>query len=97
MDKSELLKTVLQNAINNIDTGNSRINDDQYDELIDSISLMINAEQKYSKYQACKYLGISRATLDNYVRAGKLESRTQQGFKEKFFYKRDLDKIKTIQ
>ena len=42
-----------------------------------------------------KYLNISRATFDNYVRAGKIpKGRKQQGFKELFFYKKDLDKFK---
>lgn len=27
---------------------------------------------KMSKYEACKYLNVSRATFDNYVRAGRL-------------------------
>ena len=32
---------------------------------------------------------------DNYVRAGKIpKGRKQQGFKELFFYKKDLDKFK---
>lgn len=94
MSKLKLLRNALQTVIDNIDTGNSRLSDEQCDEFMGMISFATNAEQKYSKYQACKYLGISRATLDNYVRDGKIEIRTQQGFKEKFFYKRDLDKIK---
>jgi predicted transcriptional regulator len=55
---------------------------------------MTNPESKLSKYQAAKELGKSRATIDNYVREGKLKLREQQGFKEKFIYRRDIDKLK---
>jgi excisionase family DNA binding protein len=57
------------------------------------LSFISNKNEKLSKYQACKYLNISRATFDNYVREGKIpKGRKQQGFKELFFYKKDLDK-----
>lgn len=56
---------------------------------------MTIAENKYSKYQACKYLGISRATFDRYVKDGIIpEGRRQQGFKEIFYLKKDLDNAK---
>ena len=39
-----------------------------------------------------KYLKVSRATFDNYVRAGKIpKGRKQIGFKELYWYKKDLD------
>lgn len=45
--------------------------------------------------QACNYLGISRATFDNYVREGKIPKGLKQpGFRELFWLKRDLDEIK---
>lgn len=40
-----------------------------------------------SKVQACDYLGVSRATFDNYVRDGV----KQEGFKELSWNKADLD------
>ena len=44
-----------------------------------------------SKYQAYTYLGISRATFDNLVSAGKLPpGKKVPGFKEKAWYKKDL-------
>ena len=46
---------------------------------------MTNTENKYSKYQSCKYLGISRATFDRYVKEGLIPpGKKQQGFKEIF-------------
>lgn len=46
-----------------------------------------------SKVQACDYLGVSRATFDNYVRDGFHSERNQiqEGFKELSWQKSDLD------
>ena len=82
-----IIKELLLKIINDIDTGNSNLSA--------NLSFISNKNEKLSKYQACKYLNISRATFDNYVRAGKIpKGRKQQGFKELFFYKKDLDKFK---
>jgi predicted DNA-binding transcriptional regulator AlpA len=45
-----------------------------------------------SKYQACSYLHCSRASFDNYVKAGLIpKGKHVIGFKEKRWYKKDLD------
>lgn len=45
-----------------------------------------------SKVQACDYLGVSRATFDNYVRDGFIpKGIKQEGFKELSWQKSDLD------
>lgn len=45
-----------------------------------------------SKYEACQYLNISRATFDNYVREGKLPKGTKEaGFKELSWSRKELD------
>lgn len=95
MDKMKLLKLVLKQIIDDIDTGNSKASNEELDEIFDIINKTANTQNKLSKYQACKYLNISRATFDNWVRDGKIpEGRKEQGFKEKFWYKYDLDKVK---
>lgn len=96
MSKIELLRLALQNAIDSIDCGNSNASDEQCDEIIEVINKALNTKNKLSKYQACKYLNISRATFDNWVRDGKLpKGRKEQGFKELFWTKESLDIIKT--
>ena len=93
MQKQELLKTTLQAVIDNLDCGNSKLSDEQCDELLNVINKATNTQNKLSKYQACKYLGISRSTFDNMVREGKLpEGQKEQGFKELFWTKESLDK-----
>lgn len=80
-----LIRDLLAKIVDDIDAGNSNLSDEQYDEILDQISFFSDAKSKFSKYQAAKFLHISRATFDNYVKAGKLpEGRQQQGFKEKF-------------
>lgn len=85
-----IIKELLLKIINDIDTGNSNLSAKECEEVIDYLSFISNKNEKLSKY-----LNISRATFDNYVRAGKIPKwRKQQGFKELFFYKKDLDKFK---
>ena len=80
--------------IDNIDNGNSNASEEELDETLDMINKITNTREKLSKYQACKYLKMSRATFDNHVRAGNIpRGRKEQGFKELFWLKSDLDKI----
>lgn len=90
-----VIKELLLKIINDIDTGNSNITEEECNEIIDHLISITNKNEKLSKYQACKYLNISRATFDKYVVDGKLpKGRKQQGFKELFWVKKDLDNIK---
>ncbi|MBO7692849.1 MAG: hypothetical protein J6T10_09500 [Methanobrevibacter sp.] len=65
MDKKELLRNSLLNIVDNIDAGNSHFTDEESDEILDIINKATNTQNKLSKYQACKYLNVSRATFDN--------------------------------
>ena len=48
-------------------------------------------DRKLSKYQACKYLNMSRATFDKYIREGKIpKGKKEAGFKELFWNESDL-------
>ena len=88
------LKELLLKIVDDIDCGNSNISDEQ--EVLEIISMLKRYTRKdapMSKYQAYTYLNISRATFDNMVRNGELpEGKKVAGFKEKFWYKKDLDK-----
>lgn len=84
----DIIKNLLLKIIDDIDQGNSNMT-------IDTLNRVTNKNEKFSKYQACNYLGISRATFDNYVCEGKIPKGLKQpGFKELFWLKRDLDEIK---
>lgn len=94
-NKLKLIKELLLKIANSIDENSSYINSEQYEELLSTVNFMTQSNVKYSKYQAIDYLNISRATFDNYVADGKIsKGRKQQGFKEIFWLKSDLDKFK---
>lgn len=95
MSKLDLVKTNLLRIIDNIDSGNSYFTDDECDQILDIVNKTVNTQNKLSKYQACKYLNVSRATFDNWVKDGKIPAgRKEAGFKEKFWLKDDLKRLK---
>ena len=81
----KIIKEILLKIIDDIDTGNSNLSSEECEEVIEYLSGITNKNEKLSKYQACNYLKISRATFDNYIRAKKIpKGRKQIGFKELF-------------
>lgn len=95
MSNEELVKRALSNIIFNIDAGTSTFDDEETMQIVKFANGITNTENKLSKYQACKYLKISRATFDNWVRDGKLpKGKKEQGFKELFWSLEDLKQIK---
>lgn len=87
-----IIRDLLQKFIDDLDAGNSNISEDQEIKIISVLSNIANPDQRMSKIQACDYLGVSRATFDNYVRDGFIPKGTkQEGFKEKSWQKTDLD------
>lgn len=93
------LRSALVGIINRIDNGDcdlSSLSEDETEEVIATIRKCTSKDVRMSKYQAYTYLNISRATFDNYVANGWIPRGThQQGFKELFWLKKDLDKFKS--
>jgi predicted DNA-binding transcriptional regulator AlpA len=78
-----------------IDDGDCNISEAEADELVATLRKYTFKDKRVSKYQACKYLNISRATFDNYVSNGWIPKGThQQGFKELSWSQKDLDNFK---
>lgn len=93
----QLIKKLLLQIINDIDTGNSNLTEEEQLKTIRLLQKYSRKDTPLSKYQAYTYLNISRATFDNKVREGKLpRGRKVEGFKELRWYKKDLDKYKTL-
>lgn len=87
-----IIRNLLQKFIDDLDAGNTNISEDYEIKIISLLSNIANPDQRMSKIQACDYLGISRATFDNYVRDGFIPKGTkQEGFKELSWSKTDLD------
>lgn len=90
-----LIKKILLKIVDDIDAGNSNISEKEALELTKVLQSYTDKTSKLSKYQACQYLNMSRASFDNYVREGKIpQGKKEAGFKEKFWTKKDLDNIK---
>ena len=88
----QLIKKLLEQIIDDIDTGNSNMTYDEQCKVLHFIQNMTDKDQRMSKIQACDYLGLSRSTFDSYVRAGLIpKDKVQEGFKEKSWMKYDLD------
>ena len=90
-----LFASILRTFADNIESGNTNATEDELIELCDSLGYIMNPETKLSKYQAANLLGINHKTFDYYVSKGDIpKGKEQQGFKEKFWYKRDIIKFK---
>ncbi len=91
----KVIRNLLTKIINNIDSGNSNITENEAIELAKILQSYTDKTIKMSKYQACQYLNMSRASFDNYVREGKLpRGKKEVGFKELFYTQKDLDEFK---
>ena len=88
----QLIKATFKQFIDDIDSGNSNINEEQQQELVDLIQKFTT--KQFSKLESANYIGVSRATFDNYIARGWIpKGQKRQGFKELFWNKSDLDKF----
>lgn len=91
----KVVRNLLLKIVDNIDAGNSNITENEAMELAKILQSYTDKTIKMSKYQACQYLNVSRATFDNYVREGNLpRGKKEAGFKELFWQAKDLDLFK---
>lgn len=93
----KVIRRLLEDIINNIDAGNSNLSEEECLKAIDLLKEFTDKTKVFSKYEACKYLNISRASFDNYVRQGLLPKGIKtQGFKELFWSIKDLDNFNKL-
>lgn len=93
MTMLKIIRNILQKFIDDIDAGNTNLDFEQQCNLIRVLSNVdLGKDNEMNKTQASDYLGISRATFDNYIRDELLPKGKQIGkFKELRWYKSDLD------
>lgn len=89
---NNIIKILLQQIINDIDSGNSNISEKDQLEIINVLE-KINSKE-LSKIESANYIGVSRATFDNYISKGFIpKGKKRQGFKELSWSKKDLDEF----
>lgn len=89
----KIIRNILQKFIDDIDADNTNITYEQQCDIIKILSnVNLGQDNEMNKTEAADYLGVSRATFDNYVRDGFLPKGKQiKRFKELRWYKSDLD------
>ena len=86
----QLIKAAFQQFIDDIDSGNSNITEEQQKKILEFTQELNRKE--LSKLEAASYIGVSRATFDNYIKNGWIpKGLKRQGFKELSWNKSDLD------
>lgn len=86
------IRDLLLKIVDNIDCGNSNICEEDGIQIIDLLKRYTDKTEKLSKYKACEYLRVSRATFDNYIKEGKIpKGKKEAGYIELFWTKRELD------
>lgn len=93
--KLKILRKVLEEAINNIDAGNSNHSDDELDDIISSLTKLNRGIKRISKREACeRILHCSPSTFDNYIKLGLIpRGHKEYGFKELSWSEKDFDKV----
>lgn len=92
--KLKILRKVLEEAINNIDAGNSNHSDDELDDIISSLTKLNRGIKRISKREACeRILHCSPSSFDNYIKLGLIpRGHKEYGFKELSWSEKDFDK-----
>lgn len=82
--KLKVLRKVLEEAIDNIDAGNSNHSDDELDDIISSLTKLNRGIKRISKREACeRILHCSPSSFDNYIKLGLIpRGHKEYGFKE---------------
>lgn len=60
----KVIRSLLLKIVDDIDAGNSNITEGEAIEIVDNLRRFTDKEKRLSKYAACKYLNVSRATFD---------------------------------
>lgn len=89
----QMLDDMLMEIHDRIRSGRCLTNKQQTQRMIGFLHLVANKDDGISKYQACQYVGVSRAKFDRLVAEGRLpKGQKRAGFTELFWFPKDLDK-----
>ena len=90
----DVIAQLLEQCLGNIKAGTSNISEEDQLEIVEMLRKYTDKDRRLSKYQACIYLNISRATFDNYVREGKIpKGKKEIGWKELSWCESELKEV----
>lgn len=89
----DIIETLLDKFLKDIRSGNTNLSEDDQIKIVRILSNVGNPEEM-TKTQAAEYLGISRATFDNWVNSGRVPKGEKIGDSKVLrWYKCDLDLV----
>lgn len=88
-----VLRSLLEECINNIDAGNSNHSEEELDSIIKDLTKLNRGIKRISKREACeRILHCSPSTFDNYLKLGLIPpGHKEYGFKELSWSEKDFD------
>lgn len=91
--KINIVRQLLEEAIANIDAGNSNHSEEELDAIIKDLTKLNKGIKRISKREACdKILHCSPSTFDNYLKIGLIPpGHKEVGFKELSWSEKDFD------
>lgn len=91
--KINIVRKLLEEAIANIDAGNSNHSEEELDVIIKDLTELNRGIKRISKREACdKILHCSPSTFDNYLKIGLIPPGHKEiGFKELSWSEKDFD------
>ena len=90
----DVIAQLLEQCLGNIKAGTSNISEEDQLEIVAMLRKYTDKDRRLSKYQACIYLNMSRATFDNYVREGKIpKGKKETGWKELSWSESELKEV----
>lgn len=91
----KLIRELLVEAINKIDSSNSNHNSDELDIIVKDLTKLNRGIKRISKRYACdKILHCSSSTFDNYLKLGLISpGHKEVGFKELSWSEKDFDEM----
>jgi len=85
------LRILLQHIIDDIDSGNSNADEKELQSIVDFINNVTRKDVTMTKYAACKYLRISRASFDRKIKEGLIPTGKHEQGGTLRWSKKDLD------
>ena len=90
----DVIAQLLEQCLGNIKAGTSNISEEDQLEIVAMLKKYTDKDRRLSKYQACTYLNMSRATFDNYVREGKIpKGKKETGWKDLSWSESELKEV----